>query len=224
MTELELILAAQSGDLAARDALVTRYTSLVWSRANRRTSDAQLRADLFQAGIIGLLHAIDVFDSDRADTLYSMAFHHIDNAITLAKRDETTMKLPRNGHSRRRRRDELGDYDGTRLDKSRSRFDVEAARRFESLDEPLFDGTNDTLEDRISSATPTPEDEIQASETLARLKSELCGMDARMVASLLRGDETLASVGKRFGITRERVRQLEAQGMDRLRRHREALL
>lgn len=63
MEFLELLLAAKSGDKRARDLLVENNMGLVWSVVRRFSHRGYELEDLFQIGVIGLIKAIDYFDT-----------------------------------------------------------------------------------------------------------------------------------------------------------------
>jgi DNA-directed RNA polymerase sigma subunit (sigma70/sigma32) len=81
----------------------------------------------------------------------------------------------------------------------------------------MFDDADDWI-DALPSDAPTPEVEAEHNEQLQALRERLCGMDQRTVDALLRGESTLDAIGKRHRISRERVRQIQRDGVAVLRR------
>ena len=65
MEFLELLLAAKSGDKDSRDLLIEKNMGLVWSVVRRFSHRGYEAEDLFQIGVIGLMKAIDYFDTSN---------------------------------------------------------------------------------------------------------------------------------------------------------------
>ena len=85
-----------SGDLGAREQLVTNYVPLVRRLCRRFRASREPQEDLFQVGAIGLLNAIDKFDPERGASFSSLAIPEILGAILNFLRDHgSILKIPR---------------------------------------------------------------------------------------------------------------------------------
>lgn len=124
---------------AARDELITHNLRLVYSVAQRYSTDDRAieHEDLISSGMIGLIQAADKFDYRRGNRFATLAVWWIRQAISRARVESGTIKLP----NTRRRREE-----NNRL--------ADQARRVSSLDAPLAD-TDSTLSDILPSAHDT---------------------------------------------------------------------
>ena len=86
----------QAGDLDARAQLVSNYTPLVRRLCSRFRMSREPQEDLFQVGVIGLLHAIEKFDSSRGSSFSSLVIPEVLGAILNYLRDnENLIKTPR---------------------------------------------------------------------------------------------------------------------------------
>jgi RNA polymerase primary sigma factor len=94
-----------------------------------------------------------------------------------------------------------------------------------SLDAPSFAGEGDPVIETIASSDETPETLLEGDEITRQVREALRRLPPRMraIVTLRNGigggdPETLENVGQSYGLTRERIRQIEAKAMDRLRR------
>jgi RNA polymerase primary sigma factor len=227
---------------AAREDMVKAHLRLVVSIAKkyRRRSSVEF-LDLIQEGNIGLMHAIEKFDYRRGVKVSTYAVWWIRQAIARAIADKGRMiRIPVHmtevaGRVLRERR-RLAQLDGK--DPSAAQVALKtgvAVERVEqvlsmvqepvSLDLPVGEDGDTTLGELI--AAPNGIDAHAAVEAgaLARVLAEaLAGLTPREqhVLRLRFGiggadDLTLAEVGKVFGVTRERIRQIEAKALEKLR-------
>jgi RNA polymerase sigma-B factor len=121
----QLVAAARAGDHAARDRLIEGYFPLVKALARRFANRGEQLDDLAQVGTLGLIAAIDRFDSDRNVEFRTFAIPTITGAIKHHLRDRTSaIRIPRRLHelapSVRRRELELS----ARLDRPPSAAEV----------------------------------------------------------------------------------------------------
>ena len=95
MEFLELLLAAKSGDKESRDLLVEKNTGLVWSVVRRFSNRGHEMEDLFQIGVIGLIKAIDYFDTTYEVRFSTYAVPMISGEIKRFLRDDGMVKVSR---------------------------------------------------------------------------------------------------------------------------------
>lgn len=200
-----LIVRAQAGDEAAMAELVVRNKGLVakhalkWARPDKgRTLD-----DCMQDGTIGLMRAIRKFDVSRGLRLSTYATHWIKQALRRSHEDESELI-----------RQPTWCWNAGR--KPASVASLDAPMRDEAKSKPL----GDTIADDRELSDAEPERDSERSRIEAAL-SELTEREAtvlRMRHGL--GDDTertLAEIGASIGVTRERVRQIEAMALAKLR-------
>ncbi|HEV8636034.1 MAG TPA: sigma-70 family RNA polymerase sigma factor [Chloroflexota bacterium] len=235
-----LLLAVRRGE-TARARLIEANLRLVVSIARRYAGYGLPMADLVQEGNFGLFRAVDKFDDRRGFKFSTYATWWIRQAIARAALDRVRLvHLPAHLHERLRRLEraerrlvqELGRMAGLEELAEASGLPSAEVRRLRqhavpvaSLDAPSAGG-EDTglLTERLAAAAPTAEELVGA---LARREAldELLDRLSRREAAILRlryglTDEqprTLKEIGDRIGLTRERVRQIEAEALRKLR-------
>jgi RNA polymerase primary sigma factor len=213
---------------------------LVVSVAKRYTASELAFPDLIQEGNVGLMRAVDRFQYRRGFKFSTYATWWIRQAITRAIADQSrTIRMPvhlvesLNRMSREQRElgaalgreptaEELGRRVG--LSPAKVRVIQEAARRPLPLELPVGEDAQlgDFLEDRAA----VPPDGRLIDEALRHhLERALVGLSPkeREVVRLRFGldddpEATLEEVGRRFAVTRERIRQIEAKALRKLRR------
>ncbi len=239
------------GDLEAAYALVMANLRLVVKIAMEYQSTAMNLLDLIQEGNIGLMQAVKRYNPYRGVKLSSYAswwirafiLRYIINNFRLVKIGTTRAqrKLFFNLNRERRRLEAMG-YDpsprllSTRLDVSEAEIEEMSARMAApeaSLSQPTGDDRDTTLLDVIADPDAGPEAAVlreQARERALRIIWELADtlpekertiLERRLLAE---EPETLQQIGDRFGITKERARQLEARLLKRLRETLQARL
>jgi RNA polymerase primary sigma factor len=230
----------------AREHLVEANTRLVVSVAKKYRRMGMPFLDLIQAGNEGLLKAVDRFDYRRGHKFSTYATWWIRQAVTRSLSDHgRTIRLPVHLSDRIRRvfkvAQKLEQDVGRRptpeeiaeeipeLDPEKARWLLRVSRRSISLDKPISDEEDaGELGDFIVDETaPSP---IQVTErrllreSLERMLATLKPREARVLRLRfgLNGDRahTLEEVGKRIGVTRERVRQIEGKALRKLRHPR----
>jgi RNA polymerase sigma-32 factor len=206
--------------------------------------------DLIQEGNLGLLVAVDRFDPERGVRLTTYAVwwirayiqEYIRRSWSLV-RFGTTRAEQRCFYRLRRERQRL-ERTGAKADPERlaaalgiKAHDLEAiesriTRRDMSLDDPAYFDTDETRGDRIADDRPGPEASLAEHElgekARDQIRSALDALDPRERAILSRRylnpkPATLKELGAAFGISRERVRQLEARAKAKLREQLQAL-
>src|ERR671922_2283508 len=226
---------------AAREHLITANSRLVISVAKKYIGRGVPFLDLIQEGNIGLMRAAKKFDYRRGFKFSTYATWWIRQAVTRAIADQgRTIRVPvhmgdqinkmlRVSHQltqdlgREPTTEELGDALNVTAKKVESIIQI--ARRPLSLETPTDQEEDSVLGDFIQDED-SPEPVEIATHNLLReqIADVLNGLPPREVRilqlryGLLDGESyTLEEVGKKMGVTRERVRQIEAQALSRLR-------
>ncbi len=227
--------------LAARERLVMANTRLVISVAKRYVNRGIPFLDLVQEGIVGLIRAAGKFDPDRGNRFSTYATWWIRQAITRAIDNHSrTIRLPVHITSQLNKiarataslEQELGRpptaeeiADALEVEPELVRESRELYLQPISLEAPQDEDENRLLGDLIpDTQSESPEDtvsEILLREHIDEALAELPWREARVLRLRygLHGHppHTLHQVGTVMGITRERVRQIEASGLRRLR-------
>lgn len=230
--------------LAAREHLICANFRLVISIAKRYTGRGLPFLDLIQEGNIGLIRTADKFNYRRGNKFSTYATWWIRQAITRAIADQSrTIRVPVhvNDKIHRLRRisnklvqelgreptfEELGVAVGISTPKAKAILRM--TRPPLSLDMSTGDEEDSQLGNFIADEDSPAPDERVASLTLRELLEEvLLDLPPRTVRilqlryGLLDGEtHTLGEIGEKLGVTRERVRQIEAQALHRLRHPR----
>jgi len=236
----ELQLLIEDG-WAAREHLITANSRLVISVAKKYMGRGVPFLDLIQEGNIGLIRAAKKFDYRRGHKFSTYATWWIRQAVTRAIADQgRTIRVPvhmgdqinkllRVQHQLTQRlgRDPSVEELAGALDVTPQKVEnmIQVARRPLSLETPTDDEEDSVLGDFIQDEDiPAPDDTATYNLLREHLESVLDGLPPREVRilqlryGLLDGQAyTLEEVGRKMGVTRERVRQIEAQALSRLR-------
>jgi RNA polymerase primary sigma factor len=226
---------------AAREHLITANSRLVISVAKKYMGRGVPFLDLIQEGNIGLIRAAKKFDYRRGHKFSTYATWWIRQAVTRAIADQgRTIRVPvhmgdqinkllRVQHQLTQRlgRDPSVEELAKSLDVTPQKVEnmIQVARRPLSLETPTDDEEDSVLGDFIQDEEIAAPDETATYNLLREhLDSVLNGLPPREVRilqlryGLLDGQAyTLEEVGRKMGVTRERVRQIEAQALSRLR-------
>jgi RNA polymerase primary sigma factor len=226
---------------AAREHLITANSRLVISVAKKYMGRGVPFLDLIQEGNIGLIRATKKFDYRRGHKFSTYATWWIRQAVTRAIADQgRTIRVPvhmgdqinkllRIQHQLTQRlgREPTIEELATSLDVPPKKVEnmIQVARRPLSLETPTDDEEDSVLGDFIEDDEAPPPDESATYNLLREhLEDVLNGLPPREVRilqlryGLLDGQAyTLEEVGRKMGVTRERVRQIEAQALSRLR-------
>ena len=225
----------------AREHLVTANSRLVISVAKKYMGRGVHFLDLIQEGNIGLIRATKKFDYRRGHKFSTYATWWIRQAVTRAIADQgRTIRVPvhmgdqinkllRLQHQLTQRlgRDPSVDELAEALEVSPRKIEnmIQVARRPLSLETPTDDEEDSVLGDFIEdNEAPAPDETATYNllrEHLTQVLDDLPPREVRILQlryGLLDGQSyTLEEVGRKMGVTRERVRQIEAQALSRLR-------
>ena len=239
--EIDLAQKIEKGSLAAKKKLTQSNLRLVVSIAKKYAGRGMGFLDLIQEGNQGLIRAVEKYDWRRGYKFSTYATWWIRQAITRAIADqartiripvhmvETINKLIRTSRKlmqdmgREPTPEEVGEVMEMEPDRVREIFKI--AQDVTSLEKPVGDDNDSFLGDFIKdTVTPTPYDTASKQllkENIEEVLDTLSDREARVLKMRFGLDGyqpmTLEEVGREFGVTRERIRQIEAKALRKLK-------
>ncbi len=240
-TYLKKIEDAEKRCLAAKNELIKSNLRLVVSLAKKYINRGLSLLDLIQEGNIGLMKAVDRFEYKRGYKFSTYATWWIRQSITRALADqsrtiripvhmiETINKIVRTSRElvqelgREPFPDEIAERVGLSVDKVRKALRI--TREPISLETPIGDDEDTHLADFVEDkTTPTPQDFAIYDDLVNQLNAVLATLTPREEKVIRKRfgigekyDHTLEEVGQIFDVTRERIRQIEAKALRKLR-------
>jgi RNA polymerase sigma factor (sigma-70 family) len=239
--EIELAKRIERGDLEAKERMINANLRLVVSQARRYQGHGLPMEDLVQEGMLGLIRAVEKFDWRRGFKFSTYGTLWIRQAIQRGLQNHgRTIRVPVHVSQRQVKVRKIEGELSTKLGREPTDEEIaavsqipleeiselrELSRAMTSLDQPVSEDGETALGDLLASDRPEPLEEVAVTERDQRVNEAVRRLpEAEQSVIRLRfglaGEEprTLRQAGSELGITAERARQLEEQGLRRLAR------
>jgi RNA polymerase primary sigma factor len=237
--EIELAKRIERGDLEAKEQMINANLRLVVSQARRYQGHGLPMEDLVQEGMLGLIRAVEKFDWRRGFKFSTYGTLWIRQAIQRGLQNHgRTIRVPVHVSQRQVKVRKIEAELSTKLSREPTDEEIaavaelpleeiaelrELSRAMTSLDQPVSEDGETALGDLLASDRPEPMEEVAEIERDQRVNEAVRRLPAAEQSVIrlrfgLAGEEprTLRQAGSELGITAERARQLEEQGLRRL--------